>query len=644
MTTFAASAALGQRRAGAALAITAELVRPAINAHPHCLQTTFVTNDPAPRRRWSPWGERPVARMRHLYLLFGLLSAAVLVATSTGTLHAQPTALLLNCLRGDTLFWQEPTSACGPLGSIEVFGSREGAGAFQQLGTVTAGTGPYYALTEVQANADFNFFYLVGVYPTCTPTRSPRSSTLDGSPLEVPRILSIDYTPNGTLIRWQRPADVRVTKYFIYRETATGTTLLDSIKNGATEYFEIGTQVERAPAIYYLSSLNDCGSSSFSSDQYSSALVDARRDACAGTLRITRRLAADWPFPFTEAVVIRRRLGGRIDSVRVSAPDTSFTLRDLSADTAYTLKVRFVDVDGGFTAALPVDLSAVEFVADDRIEVSQLTFDAGAWQLRWRWEPRAGYTGTEYVVRQGGSEVTRVATDPDFDILPSPAVTLDVPPNFDWRNADVVVRSTDGCGVLRESAPAKPSIVQGEELSLFQVGLTWTLPQSGAAINRTWDLRFADGTVGSRLLFESETEQAYVHDVTDVNFRQVCYETVTTVELEAVFRRQTETLPWRSAPTCVLRSPRVYLPTGFAPEGYTIEYRPRLSLTEGLSYEMEIYDRWGKRLFQTDSPFEGWSGQQGGSAVPTGPYLAVVTLREDGRAPLRYETQVVVVR
>ncbi len=548
--------------------------------------------------------------MRQIYLSIPWVLALV-CGSAASSVQAQPNAAVLNCLRGDTLFWQQPTSPCGALGSIEVYGSREATGPFTLLGTVAADLEPFYPLTEFQANSNLNFFNLVAVYPTCTPQRSPRSNTLDGSPLLVPRILSVDYTPNGTRIRWQRPADERVTKYFIYRETATGTTLLDSVLNGVTEYFEIGTQVERAPAIYYLSSLNDCGSSSFSSSQFSSAVVDAERDACAGTVRIVRRLAVPWPFGLTEAVVSRRRLNGRIDSVRVAVTDTVITLPDLAADTAYTLKVRFDDAGGGFTAALPVDLSAVDFVADDRIEVSQLTFENDAWQLRWRWEPRAGYETTEYVVRQGGNEVARVATDPDFDILPAPTVTLAIPPTFDWSSAEVIVRSTDGCGVLRESAPARPSVVSGTEVSPFDVAVAWTLPQSGAAINRSWDLRFADGTIGSRLLLETETAQAFVHDVTDVNFRQVCYETVTTVELPAVFRRQTETLPWRSAPTCVLRSPRVYLPTGFAPEGYTIEYRPRLSLTEGLGYEMEIYDRWGKRLFQTDSPFEGWSGRAG---------------------------------
>ena len=576
--------------------------------------------------------------MRHL-----LLTVCCLLGGAS--LHAQrPAAPVLNCLRNDTLFWEEPTDACGPLGRIEVFAARDPAGPFEALGGIGAGLGPFYALSPDQVGARYDFFYVEAVYPSCSPDRSDPSNTLDGTPLAVPRILSIDRTPTGTRIDWERPADTRVTKYYIYRETGQGTTLIDSVLNGVTEYFEPGTQTEGAPAVYYISSLDDCNSSSFNSTQFSTVLATATRDACSGRLEVRLDLAATWPFAFTTAELVRQRLSGPADVVTVAAPDTAFSIADVAPDSAYTLKVILNDADGGFTAALPIDLSAAEFVAEDSIEVAQVSYEEDGWRLRWRWEPRAAYRDTRYAIRRG-DEVIEAGTDPSLDDDPSPSVLLPVDAGFDWSEALVTVASTDGCGVTRTSAPARPGIVRPAEVAPTGVLVEWSLPQAPPASPTSWALRFADETVGSRLLLETDAATQYLHDVTDVGFREVCYQTVTEVQLPALLRRGAETTQWRSAPACALRSPRVYLPTGFAPEGFTLEYRPKISLTEGLAYRLDVYDRWGKRLFRSTDPFAGWSGRgEGGAIAPAGIYLAVVVLEEEGRDPIRVTEQVTVVR
>ena len=576
--------------------------------------------------------------MRRALLLVPALLCALAALSQT------PTAPTLNCLRNDTLFWEEPADACGPLDRIEVFGARALGGPFDPLGSIGAGLGPFFPLTPGQAGAGYDYFYVEAVYPTCSPDRSAPSNTLDGTALAVPRILSTDYTPTGTVLRWERPDDPRVTKYYIYRETNQGTTLIDSVLNGVTEYFEAGTQVERASAIYYISSLDDCNSSSFNSTQFASATISAERDACSGLLNVRLEQAAPWPFAFTEARFVRRRLGGPTDFLTVANPDTAVAIADIAPDSAYTLQAIYFDADGGLVAALPIDLAAVDFVAEDSIEIAQVTYENDEWRLRWRWEPRAAYTGTSFTIRQRGRDITE-ATDPDLDTEPTPTVTLPVDAGFDWADATVTVTATDGCGVTRTSAPARPSIVTPTEVTPTAVLVTWSLPTAPPATNASWDLRFRDGTVGSRLLLSTDAATEYLHDVTSVDFREVCYQTVTEVVLPAILRRSAETTSWRSAPYCTLRSPRVYLPTGFLPEGYTISYRPRVSLIEGLSYRLDIYDRWGKRLFRTTEPFEGWNGSgEGGRAAPAGTYLAIVTLEEEGREPTQITEQVTVVR
>jgi len=49
-------------------------------------------------------------------------------------------------------------------------------------------------------------------------------------------------------------------------------------------------------------------------------------------------------------------------------------------------------------------------------------------------------------------------------------------------------------------------------------------------------------------------------------------------------------------------------------------------------YQLQVFNRWGQMIFETDNPSEGWDGNQEGSPVPTGTYVyaAVFTSFESG--------------
>jgi len=46
-----------------------------------------------------------------------------------------------------------------------------------------------------------------------------------------------------------------------------------------------------------------------------------------------------------------------------------------------------------------------------------------------------------------------------------------------------------------------------------------------------------------------------------------------------------------------------------------------------VSFELWVYNRWGKELFHTKDPSVGWDGTQGGKPVPTGAYYYYIKAR-----------------
>ena len=73
--------------------------------------------------------------------------------------------------------------------------------------------------------------------------------------------------------------------------------------------------------------------------------------------------------------------------------------------------------------------------------------------------------------------------------------------------------------------------------------------------------------------------------------------------------------------------PQIFSPNG---DGKNDIFRPigsGFSQVEG-DYSLEIFDRWGKRIFLTKSPENGWNGKNdngNGEYVPNGVYVYKVT-------------------
>lgn len=67
------------------------------------------------------------------------------------------------------------------------------------------------------------------------------------------------------------------------------------------------------------------------------------------------------------------------------------------------------------------------------------------------------------------------------------------------------------------------------------------------------------------------------------------------------------------------------IPNAFSPgasPGVNDEWK--VSYKSIISYKCTIFNRWGKKLFETDDPAVGWDGKVGGKVVPAGVYFYVI--------------------
>ncbi len=89
----------------------------------------------------------------------------------------------------------------------------------------------------------------------------------------------------------------------------------------------------------------------------------------------------------------------------------------------------------------------------------------------------------------------------------------------------------------------------------------------------------------------------------------------------------------------------LYLPTAFTPnaDGRNDLFRPKFAGAT-VYFKFTIYDRWGKRVFESSDPTRGWDGTIGGRPQPTGTYVWVCSYRFFKRTEEVQKGTVVLVR
>lgn len=71
-----------------------------------------------------------------------------------------------------------------------------------------------------------------------------------------------------------------------------------------------------------------------------------------------------------------------------------------------------------------------------------------------------------------------------------------------------------------------------------------------------------------------------------------------------------------------------FLPNAFTPDGDGLNdsFLPKMSNAGG--YVFTVYDRWGKKLFETRDPDQGWDGSFNGSLCEKGVYVYEIGLTD----------------
>ncbi|MEY3052355.1 MAG: hypothetical protein RLY31_2140 [Bacteroidota bacterium] len=561
-----------------------------------------------------------------------IITILFLAYSTAGTLTAQLVPPDFLCVRGDTLFWNNPTVNCGPFVAWEVWGSQDTDGPFQLLASLSDPAQSSYHHPN-PAGTQW-FFYLVSRFD-CPGQTSPPSDTLDNRPPALSPILSASVVDGAVLITWQPSPSPEVTGYIVYRETPIGVVPIDTVYSGNT-YLDNGANPDQSPASYFVNALDPCGNTSIFDLKHTTTLLDGTLNPCRQSISLEWNRYDSWPAGMEQQEIWASINGGApAPALPVDANAASVEFPDLNDGDYYCLFVQATAAQTGATARSNQFCFEADIVQSVRnfylrsVSVNELNQPV----LTWVWNNNAEIQGI-IVLR---SDENDNYTPADLLTPPNPLPQLlqytDETGNPQSASVFYQVETTDQCGDLATSTYGATIHLTAENNAPDRNLIQWTpLDLENATVTEYQLYKTVAGTTN----FVAATDPGtpgfveYV-DPADINAARGCYHVVATAVLTTPDGQQ-EPVECRSNTFCAIQTTRVFLPNAFAPEGFNQVFKPLIALGDVVEYEMSVYDRYGQRLFASDNPESGWDGMFKGRRVPQGvyTYLIVVT-QSDGR-------------
>ena len=257
------------------------------------------------------------------------------------------------------------------------------------------------------------------------------------------------------------------------------------------------------------------------------------------------------------------------------------------------------------------------YTEQDRLHMVNATLTAqDSVQLAWESEPRAA-TYHLYRTPSGGHE-TFLGSFPDTIHTDQTELAAQGPVTYS-------VRAVDSCGHESGSGRSARTIhLTGQSEGNDFNHITWTPYEDwqGGVSSYEIQRQEPDGrfdrlaTVGPR-----EVEYAAAVELEEA-LLQSCYRIIS-YEEEGYRQQSTSNI------LCLPYQPLLWVPSAFSPNGDSINDYFQVVNFGIQSLEINIYNRWGEKVFHATDPHFVWSGRHQGKKVPAGSYVYQLLVREN---------------
>ena len=554
-------------------------------------------------------------------------------------------------INGDVqLTWGTSAEGCGPFTEYQIYVSSTGLpGSFSLLGTE-----PLFATTSythVGADGALNtwYYYIVAIYD-CPGFTQTSSDTLDNID---PVAAELDYvTVVGGLseIHWIPSVSPETNSYIIYRDNGGFTPVATVYGRFTTTYTDVTGVPTAGIETYTIAARDSCGTiGPFNNDAHHTIFLEVQQVDCSADLQLSWNAYDTWTAGVDEYQIwVDRNFAGAVLVDDVDAATTGYTLTGINDGDHVCITIQALRADGtaiSVSNEVCLDLNIVQPAAYTVIRNATVSSPT---QISIEWYPDNAADLEKKSIRRSLDNIT-------YNNLGTTPVDIPIPVVDAYNDNSMATVSVsfyyqiitiDSCGIEMPSGIVKTILLKGNDNANFTNNINWNAFEITNGIINNYRIYRDDGAGFNMIATVPSATLTYLDDVSAfVNLvDQFCYRIECEYRLNAPENGVDEILFSNSNILCLEQGPRIYVPNAIVPGGVNSVFKPVIIYGMEEGYSMQIFNRYGEIIFETQDISGGWDGTFNGSIVPVGTYGYVIVFTANNGSVITKKGNVTVIR
>ena len=538
------------------------------------------------------------------------------------------------------LSWNTPYANM-PAGSEFIVEKRINPGGFQPLTTiptsVTSLKDTLYALCGAARTIDYRIIYEGPFCPSQSPTATGEFQDLLGPPVPEVETITTDPQTGDVTVYWYPVSSPDLAQYVVQNIDLAAQTYIDVgvVPAGEPTEFTYTSAPDDESTTFGVRAEDQCGNEQNFNSTYTTMFAEAFYTECDLEALIAWSSYEGWPQGVDKYVI--HAIVDETDQVEFGSvtPNELFFNAPIEPNREYCFYVEAISLgDQRASTSNAACITTNYPIVPDHYNIATVSvIDNQAIEVTLANDPDA--EGITY-------ELFRAIDQGPFRTLGTTAATNS--PTMSYIDTDVDVdngvytyyyKVTDGCGNTLGETNRGNNIVLHAIADSVTVSnhLNWNAYAEWPGGVGNYRIMRSMGSEEEPTVFATLDSDILEYDENVESFRHdqsmFCY------RVEAVENSGGSPAQSLSNTVCIVQPPTIWIPNAMVVGGFNDEFKPIAGFIDFSSYRMEIFNKWGDRVFHTADIEEGWTGKYRGSVVRSDYYRYVIIYRDGIGKPYR---------